>query len=234
MHVDPAALARSLETFERFDPGTRLEDALHQLVEGAQAVFDVTGAGLMFVDEDESLHYVAASDGPGRVLESLQEQVGEGPCVDALVYDRPVTTDDVHADERWPALAPLIAEHPVRAVLGVPVEVVGTAVGSLDVYRDHPFRWDDSDVAALEAYAGLVDGIVATGLRARQQDRLVGQLQHALDHRVVVERAVGFLMAREQTDAVAAFNHLRARARRERTKVAITAARLLGHSDPKT
>ena len=35
------------------------------------------------------------------------------------------------------------------------------------------------------------------------------QLQYALDYRVVIERAVGYLMAKESIDAVAAFNALR-------------------------
>jgi AmiR/NasT family two-component response regulator len=48
-----------------------------------------------------------------------------------------------------------------------------------------------------------------------------------LDHRITIERAVGFLMAREQVDAVTAFNRLRAAARDRRVKLSRVAQEVL-------
>jgi AmiR/NasT family two-component response regulator len=68
----------------------------------------------------------------------------------------------------------------------------------------------------------------------RQGDELVEQLQYALDHRVVVERAVGVMMATEGLDPVAAFDRLRRTARDRRARVAHVAEEVLraGHLDP--
>ena len=49
----------------------------------------------MLVDDAQVLRYIAASDPGSRALEAAQEELGHGPCVDSLVYDRLVTTSDV-------------------------------------------------------------------------------------------------------------------------------------------
>jgi AmiR/NasT family two-component response regulator len=63
---------------------------------------------------------------------------------------------------------------------------------------------------------------------AHARGRLVEQLQYALDHRVVIERAIGLLMGRAgDVDAVAAFNRLRDLARSQRRRVAEVAEEVL-------
>ena len=229
VHVDPDALAKSIERLEAaIDPsGDGLEAGLRQVVQAADALFRVSGTGLMFVDPGNVLRYVVASDEPGKVLESAQEDVGEGPCVDALVYDRVVATEDVEVDPRWPRLTPLVVPRGVRAVLGAPVRLGGGPVGTLDAYVDAPHRWDDSEVEAIRAFGEVVENLVAAAVSARRRSVVVDQLRHALDNRVAVDRAVGVLMEREGLDAVAAFNRLRRAARNARRPVGEVARRLL-------
>ena len=75
--------------------------------------------------------------------------------------------------------------------------------------------------------------MVATTLTAAVQAHTAGelarQLQYALDYRVVIERAVGYLMAKESLDPVVAFNALRTAARSRRTKIGEVAEHLLEH-----
>jgi len=201
--------------------------ALQRLVDSVQALFDVTGTGLMFIDDGQALRYVAASDEPGRVLEVAQEEHGVGPCVDALINDVVVPVDDVMSDPRYEAIASTVAARGVRAVLGVPVHVGGSAVGSLNAYSDKPTSWDDTDVDALAKFASIIETIIATALLSERQSHVVEQLEFALQNRVTIERAVGVLMARQNVDAVAAFNVLRSDARRQRRKVAALAQDVL-------
>jgi GAF domain-containing protein len=154
--IDPDALAASLR---------RLHDAhdddvlrvLQKTIGACVELFDVTGSGLMIIDEQHSLRDVVSSDGPGRVLERVQSETGQGPCVDTFVHDSPVNTPDIAAETRWPASRATIAEHGVRAVLGVPVRVAGVVVGSLDVYLDHPHEWSEAQATALARYSTIVD-----------------------------------------------------------------------------
>ena len=56
------------------------------------------------------------------------------------------------------------------------------------------------------------------------------QLQYALDYRVVIERAVGYLMGAHGLTATTAFDLLRKQARDSRLRVADVAAEVLGGS----
>jgi ANTAR domain len=97
--------------------------------------------------------------------------------------------------------------------LNVPVQVGGGPVGSLDVYVTAPRRWEDSEVAALHAYAGLVASLLVAAVTARVTGRLADQLQAAFEHRMLIEQAVEILVDREGLDAQAALAWLGAAAR---------------------
>ena len=225
--IDRAALERSLSALRQHGSEGQLFDALQEVLGATCELFSASGAGLMLVDESSDLCSVAATDAAGRALEESQERVGRGPCVDALMLDRVTETDDLLEDERWPQLLPLLRDAGVRAVLGVPVRLNGIAVGALNVFRGEPHRWDPSEVAALTSYGGLIEGVLRTGLQAHQRTQLAEQLRHALDNRVVIDRAVGVIMARERVDPVTAFNQLRNQARSSERKVVDLAYELL-------
>jgi GAF domain-containing protein len=226
--IDAARLEKTLAHLRSHDfQEVGVAVALQRVVDDAQSVFDVTGTGLMFMDDEQVLRYVAASDDAGRVLEVAQEEHGVGPCVDALINDVVVHVDDMEHDERYRAIAPVVVPVGVRAVLGVPVHIGGASVGSLNAYCDHPNEWDESSVGALHAFVSVIETIIAAALLSERQSHVVEQLEYALQHRVAIERAVGIVMMREQTSAVGAFNVLRNRARRQRRKVADLAHELL-------
>lgn len=225
--IDNALLERSLAALRSESEGAQLTDHLHRVMQATLELFGATGAGIMMIDEDSALAALAATDEAGRLLETRQQEHGQGPCVDALVLNRVVSTDDLALDARWPLLADELPSAGVRAILGVPVHVRGLPVGSLNVYRDRPESWSDNATGALKAYAGLIDGVLEAALLVHERERLADQLQRALDNRVVIERAVGATMGRLGVDAVTAFNELRSTARGSGRRVAEVAAEVL-------
>jgi GAF domain-containing protein len=228
MPVDKEALAVSLRRLtDRGHPDGNLRAALHEVTEACVDLFGVTGSGIMLADEQNISRYVAASDGPGRVLESLESELGEGPCTESFVLGTAITVTDLTTDGRWPDLSTAIAPHRVHAVLGVPVRLGGITVGTLDVYKNHPSDWDDSERAALTRFSNIVGMLLSSALSAHEATELAGQLQYALDYRVVIERGVGYLMARDDIDAVTAFNRLRRAARTTQSKIGEVATTLL-------
>jgi GAF domain-containing protein len=220
MPIDPDALTKSVARLEGVDPvDTGLDAALVLAVAETDDVFEVDGAGLLLLDEGGVLRYTAASDEPGRMLESLQEQFGEGPCVDAFLDDAPVLAPDLANDPRWPSVGPLAAGHGVRAVLGVPVDLPEGPVGTLNVYAARPHRWDQADIAAIQAYTRVIASLLRTAVRAHVSGKAAGQLQRALDHRSLIEQAKGVIMERRGLDQQAAFELLRAQARSTRRRL---------------
>lgn len=227
-HVDEGALRQSLADLELpAGDESDLQGAIERVVRGAAAVFAGSGVGLMLIaDDGHSLRYVASSDDVARRLELAHEKSGEGPCVDAFVRDGCVRTDDLFSESRWPALRAELREQPIRAVLGLPTRL-GTPVGTLNLYCERPRAWDDSEVAALEAYNSLLEARLGTALLARKHGRIVDQLQLALDSRVTIERAIGLIMGRDGVDGPEAFNQLRQVARSSRRRVSAVAEDVL-------
>jgi GAF domain-containing protein len=220
MSIDRDALARSVARLEGVDPvDTGLDAALDLAVIETDRLFQVDGAGLLLLSEDGVLRCISASDEPGRMLEALQEQFGEGPCVDAFLEDKPVLAGDLAADPRWPSVGPLAAGHGVRAVLGVPIDLREGPVGTLNVYAAQPHRWDDSDVAGIQAYTRVIASLLRAAVQAHVTGKAATQLQHALDHRSLIEQAKGVLMERRGLDQQAAFELLRSRARSSRRRL---------------
>lgn len=233
MHIDPGALAASIDALAGDGTAERVpaEAGVARVIDAARRLFPVTGVGLMLADEDGTLRYTGATDDAARALEAAQEDLGAGPCVDCFVLGTVVQTSDLAADRRWPELSSRVVPDGVDAVLGVPVRVGGLVIGSLNAYRAERYEWDSSDVAAVGAHAAVVEGILGAAVVGRHQDALIGQLQTALDRRVVIERAIGVLMQRHGIAAVPAFAALRRTARDQRTAVAELAARALEGED---
>jgi GAF domain-containing protein len=227
-------LHRTLKKLEGLEGETPLLEAIKHAVDSAAALFSVTGAGVMFLDDAQLLHYAAASDGHGRELEQAQTRAGTGPCVQALVTDEVVKTENVTTDERWPQIHAELRETRVRAVLGVPIHLGGSVAGSLDAYCDSEHRWDDQEVEGLQAYARLIERLLLTAMRAERHERTVQQLEHALEHRVVIERAVGILMERHGLTSLAAFERLRSAARNSRRRAADVAAEIVATAGSST
>ena len=229
MPIDPDALTKSVARLEGVDPvDTGLDAALELAVAETDELFEVDGAGLMLVDADGVLRSTTASDRPGGMLESLQEQFGEGPCVDAFLKDGPVLADDLAADPRWPSVGPLAAGHGVRAVLGVPIDLRDGPMGTLNVYAAHPRGWDDSEVAAIQAYTRVIASLLRSAVQAHVSGRAATQLQRALDSRSLIEQAKGVLMERRGLDQQAAFELLRSRARSTRRRLQDVARETVG------
>src|SRR4029453_13627638 len=190
MSIDPDALAKSVARLEGVDPvDTGLDAALELAVAETDDVFDVDGAGLMLVDDDGALRYIAASDEPGRMLEALQEQFGEGPCVEAFLGDEPVLAGDLGADQRWPSVGPLAAGHGVHAVLGGPIDLRQGPGGTPNVHPAQPHQWDKADVAAIQAYTRVIASLLRAAVRAHLRGQSATPLQPALAHRSLLAQA---------------------------------------------
>ncbi len=228
MPVDPDALASSITGLSGLTVAAgRIEHALEHVVAETDRIFAVDGAGLLLLTDADVLRYVAASDERGRIMERLQEEIGEGPCLDAFEDGSPTLTPDVAGDTRWPTLGPRAGKHGIHAVLGVPVRLDESPVGTLNVYSSDYHEWDDGEIEAIQAFARIVASVLRSAIDAHVQGKLTVQLQYALDRRIVIEQAKGILMEREGLPAEAAFERIRRHARSSRERVADVARRIV-------
>ncbi|MEJ5913015.1 GAF and ANTAR domain-containing protein [Pseudokineococcus sp. 1T1Z-3] len=244
--VDLDALRAGLERLQGLDgtsapstSGASAADALAEMLATLSSALPLASAGLMLRDDAGRLACVAWTGTASRTLEEAEDEVVSGPATDAQVLGMPRASEDVLADPRWPALGPSLAggdpapatSSLPRAVATMPVVVAGGPVGCLVAVREEAGPWTPSQLEVLESSARLAGNLLQTAAVAESTSRLAEQLQHALDHRVVVERAVGYLMAQRGSDATDAFGELRRTSRSARRKVAEVAELVLALGD---
>jgi len=213
MPIDPADLAKSIGTLTDLHPDQDLAATLQEAAMAAKQLFDADAAGIMLADMEGRLRWASASDQRAQTLEDNQEVFAAGPCAEAFSTGKPAVMHDATTERRWGEVALTFVEVHIRSGLSVPVELGGGPIGTLDVYAADPRGWDDTEVTALQAYAGIVASLLGAGARAQFTDALADQLQTALDSRSLIERAKGALMERERLDEQEAFTHLRRAAR---------------------
>ena len=213
MRIDPADLAESIGTLADLHADGGLAQGLDRVVAAATTLFGADTAGLMLLTKDGSLAAASAFDQQGELAEVAQEQLGHGPCMEAFTRGLPVAIPDLAGDARYDRIVVAMRSAGIRAALSVPVEVGGGPIGTLDLFTAIPRGWDDSEVAAARAYAGVVASLLGSAVAAHASTRLATQLQTALDSRVLIEQAKGVMMAFEKIDAQTAFTRLRRMAR---------------------
>jgi GAF domain-containing protein len=220
MPIDPTDLAKSIGALGSLDPERGLAPTLQQIADAAKQLFAADAAGLMLVDAEGQLRWASASDQTAQTIEDGQEHLAQGPCAVAFSQRLPAAIRDLRTEPDWQEFTQVLVSEGIRAALSVPVELDGGVIGTLDIYAGQPRDWDPSEVAALQAYAGLVASLLSAAVTAEVKGRLADQLQAALEHRWLIERAKGVVMGREQVDAQAAFERLRGAARSSTRRLA--------------
>jgi GAF domain-containing protein len=228
MPIDPTDLANSIGALGILDPEKGLARTLQQLTDGAKQLFAADAAGLMLIDAEGQLRWASATDQTAQTLEDRQERLAQGPCAVAFSQRLPAAIRNIHTEPDWAEFTQVLVSEGVCAALSVPVELDGGVIGTLDIYARRPRDWDPSEVAALQAYAGLVASLLSAAVTAQVKGRLADQLQAALEHRWLIEQAKGVLMGREDLDAQAAFERLRRAARSSTRRLADVAKDVTG------
>src|SRR5215211_6753178 len=211
MPIDPSDLAKSIGALDSLDPQRGLAPTLQQVTDGAK---------LMLVDAEGALRWASASDQTAQSVEDGQERLAQGPCAVAFSQRLPAAIRDLRTEPDWQEFTQVLVSEGISAALSVPVELDGGVIGTLDVYAHQARDWDPSEVAALQAYAGLMASLISAAVTAQVKGRLADQLQAALEHRWLIEQAKGVVMGREQLDAQAAFERLRGAARSSTRRLA--------------
>jgi GAF domain-containing protein len=226
---DPAELAATLGQLGRLDPVELGQQAvLERIVQAAATSCGSTaGVGLLLLDRDQRLRYVAAAGRPRRSLAGSQVRLGEGPSVDAFLQDAPVASSDLAGEGRWPDFRPLALAAGIRSWLSAPVRQRHGPIGALDFARTDPQPWSPQDLAAAAGFARLIVATLQLATTRQQQEALSPALRFAVDHDARIEQACDLIMERERLDQVAAVELLRLQAQIEDQPIRAVAERLI-------
>jgi len=202
MATDEGALVQRLETVARaLDTGS-VHDTLQVIVD--LAVENVPGcehAGISLV-RGRKIGTPAASDAVALRLDAVQFEVGQGPCLDAILEEQIFVCDDLAAEARWPLFAARAnAETGVVSLLGLRLFARGRTLGALNLLSSHRAAFGEESMAVGALFAALA----AVALNAAQTEE---GLQLALRSRDIIGQAKGILMERHRISEPEAFQRL--------------------------
>jgi len=218
--ADHALLGGVLKDFARtlvrpYDVG----EVLYQLTDRTVEILGAAGAGVSLVDDDGKLRFVSATGEHTATVERVQEECQMGPCIEAHLSGSPVLVVDVADTEGWPLYRTTAVGAGLRAVAGIPMHIQHFRLGSLNIYDDKVRQWSTDDVEVAQALADMASSLVVNARQLEEHRRLAGQLQHALDSRVVIEQAKGSIARDLGISVDQAFGRLRDYARSHNRKL---------------
>jgi GAF domain-containing protein len=214
--VDERLARAFVELADTLVAGFDLMEFLHTLTERCVELLGVDAAGLLLADGRGALRLVAASTEQARVAELFQIQNDEGPCLDCYRTGQAVIVGNISAGQaaaRWPRFATAAREMGFAGVHAIPMRLRDQIIGTLNLFRAAP---DGLDAAMAVAAQALVD-VATIGIlqerAVRQHEVVAGQLQVALNSRVLIEQAKGILAERFRVTPDEAFVLLRSYSR---------------------
>ena len=189
-------------------------EVLTTLTERCVSVLDVSAAGVMLASPEGDLRVVASSSEAMRVLELLELQAQDGPCLDAYRTGEAVGHEELrHGSSRWPAFSIAAIEAGFRSVFALPLRLRDKTIGGLNLFNVGQVPMDEKDVVVAQAFADLAAISVLQHRAVREAQLLNEQLSNALVSRIAIEQAKGVIAERAGVDMAEAFSRLRRYAR---------------------
>lgn len=192
----------------------RIVDMAVETIEGCDH------AGISFLKGRKGFTPAASDDVP-PLVDAIQYEVDEGPCLSAIRDHEVFRTGDLSREIRWPAFAVRAErETGVASMLCFRLFVAGDTLGALNLYSKAAGAFDDDDQAAGLVFAAHAAIALSSALHTEQ-------MEEALRSRDVIGQAKGMLMAREGVDAEAAFAMLKRASQRLNVKLREVAAQIV-------
>jgi GAF domain-containing protein len=200
---------------------------LQMLTRRVADLFDTGEVGLMFADDRNRLNFMAASDESARLMELFQLQYGDGPCLDAFRTARPVINVDLAAaTDMWPAFAPRAAQAGFQSVHAFPLRLRKQVIGAMGVFGSAA-ELDDADTLIVQSLADVAVIGLLQERAIRRGEVLTGQLQGALNSRIVIEQAKGIVAQAQGVSPDEAFKLIRNFARNRNRRLSEVAAAIV-------
>ena len=190
-----------------------IQESLDSFCTDIAAVLEVDGAGVMLEDAEGHLRFVSASDELVRAIEALQIELGEGPCRHAYDTGEVTLIPDLDEDARFPAFSPRARSAGMASVQSYPLRTDNQCVGALNVYSRTPTSFGDDVAEVGQLLADMCTTYIVNARALTDSYKVAGQLQRALDSRVIIEQAKGKLSEQLALSVSDAFDVMRTFAR---------------------
>jgi hypothetical protein len=169
---------------------------------------------------------VAASSDVARLIDDLELELGEGPCLDAITDEVAHIDPDLTDGSPWPALTrEILARTQVRGMAGFRLLEDEQKVGAINLFSETPGALNPE---ALDR-AAVLAAFASVALLAVSTQQSAESLRSGLASNREVGKAVGLLMAFHKISDEEAFEVLRKTSQDLNVKVTAIARELVEH-----
>ncbi|MBH0108729.1 GAF and ANTAR domain-containing protein [Salinibacterium sp. NG22] len=170
-----------------------LVDVLHTFVERCAEIVRMDAGGLVLVNDAGELQLMTSTNEAAVMLESMQLEAAEGPCLDCFHTGNAVAIDNISASEASTEFRAAAVAQGFNSLLSIPMKVQGAVIGTMNLFRATTEAVSSRDAAVAQALADVAT-IGITHERALQHAHLVEeQLHNALNSRIAIEQAKGVI-----------------------------------------
>lgn len=166
----------------------------------------------------------AASGELPRVVDALQEQLQQGPCLDAAYQQETVRVPDMATESRWPQFTRAALAAGAAGMLSIQLYVEGDNLGALNLFSRRAGAFDDES-----EHVGLL--FAAHAALAYAAARQQAKMSRSVATRQLIGQAQGILMERHKLTDDQAFAVLVHASQRSNTKLRDVAANLVHSGD---
>ncbi|MBT2549705.1 GAF and ANTAR domain-containing protein [Arthrobacter sp. ISL-65] len=152
---------------------------------------------------------VASSDPQARMLDEVQVDFGEGPCLAAMAEMCIVHVPDVESEPRWPAYMSAVAGRGVGSILAVPLALEGETRAALNLFSARSHGFTGEDISGAEEFAAQASKSLRLALRMAQLTDSRNDLAAAMQSRTAIDIATGIIMAQNRCSQEAALRVLK-------------------------
>lgn len=185
----------------------------HRLLEHALPLLGADAGGIL-LEGAQGLRVVASSSEDMATLELFELQHREGPCYEAYQTGETVLADDLEAlVDRWPRFTPKALEFGWRSGHAVPLRIRKEQIGALNLFSTATRTLRERDAKLIRGLADVATIAVLQERTVAEARLTTGQLQRALDSRVVIEQAKGRIAEGAGLSMGESFERLRSHAR---------------------
>jgi transcriptional regulator with GAF, ATPase, and Fis domain len=227
--IFPPELKESIEALAQLVTSSETtESTINRIAQLAvQAIEPVDICSISLVTNGK-IKTVGATDPMAALLDEIQYETGEGPCLSAIAEHETFLIPDMEKDETWPVFSRRAAkETGVASLLSYVLRVDASSLGAVNMMARHKDVFEPDDLTAGTLFAAQARVALSNAVTHEGDQTKIAQLEEAIQTRTVIGEAIGLLMASRKCDKDEAFEVLADMSQRSNTKLREIAAKLV-------
>ena len=196
------------------------------IVESAPRLVEGCDHASLMLHQDGGFVTVASSDEVAAAVDSFERDLGEGPCLDAIVDQAVYHDADLTDGSPWPRLTErVLGETPVRGMAGFRLRGGDDVSGALNLFSDEPGGLTERSVDQ----AIVLASFITVALFAAKERRAAATLRAGLHSNREIGKAMGLMMAFHKISDDEAFSMLKKASQDMNLKLAEVARQVVAH-----